>query len=99
MRYHMANLAISSYIDCKYGLEQPRGGADFWLAFSGADFEEGSSQGGTTAWSPGHGMGPQPGDLSMEWDQKLSTETCDMIERFTTETFDTPKFTGIPEIL
>lgn len=31
----MANLAIRSYIDYRYGLEQPQGGADFWLAFSG----------------------------------------------------------------
>lgn len=27
MRYHVANLAIRSYIDCRHGLEQPQGEA------------------------------------------------------------------------
>lgn len=58
MRYHMANLAIRSYIDCRYGLEQPRGGANFWRAFSGAEFEEGSPRGGDAG--DGSGILPHP---------------------------------------
>ncbi|XP_038174104.2 40S ribosomal protein S26-like [Arvicola amphibius] len=36
-----------TYIDCRYGLEQLQGGADFWQGFSGAECEEAA---------PGEGM-------------------------------------------
>lgn len=62
----MVNLAVRSHIDCRYGLEQPQGGTDFWRAFSGAEFEEGSSRGGDASWCTEDGV----------WRRQLKGRCC-----------------------